>query len=170
MALEDAQRTMGLVRYRAAKYHIDPHKIGVLGFSAGGHLVADISTHFNKRLYPAFDATDKESCRPDFAVALYPGHLWINKKFELNPDVPVTPQVPPTFLLQAENDPVDSVNNSLVYYIALKNAGVPVEMHLYAEGKHAFGLRPTKYPITRWPSLVQTWLVTIGMIPAQRVP
>ena len=164
MALEDAQRTMGLVRFHAAEYHIDPHKIGVLGFSAGGHLVAAISTHFDKRLYPAVDAADKESCRPDFAVALYPGHLWIsNKKFELNPNVPVTRQTPPTFLLQAENDPVDNVNNSLVYYIALKNAGVPVEMHLYAEGKHAFGLRPTKFPITRWPELVETWLGTIGL-------
>ena len=166
MALEDAQRTVGLVRFQAANYHIDPHKIGVLGFSAGGHLVADISTHFDKRLYPVVDAADKVSCRPDFAVALYPGHLWISKLgFALNPDIPVSRQTPPTFLLQAENDPVDSVNNSLVYYIALKNAGVPVEMHLYAEGKHGFGLRRTKFPITRWPDLVRTWLGTIGIIP-----
>ena len=163
LALEDAQRTVGLVRFHAAEYHVDPHKIGVLGFSAGGHLVTDISTRFDKRLYPLVDAADKESCRPDFAVALYPGHLWY-KKFELNPDVPVTRQTPPTFLVQAENDDVDNVNNSLVYYIALKNAGVPVEMHLYAEGKHAFGLRPTKFPITGWPHLVETWLRTIGMI------
>jgi acetyl esterase/lipase len=163
LALEDAQRTVGLVRFRAADYHIDPHKIGVLGFSAGGHLSAAISTHFDKRLYPAVDAADKESCRPDFAVSLYPGHLWY-KRFALNPDIPVTRRTPPTFLLQAENDPVDNVNNSLVYYIALKNAGVPVEMHLYAEGKHAFGLRPTRFPITRWPQLVETWLRTIGMV------
>src|SRR5205823_10704125 len=107
MALDDAQRTVGLVRLNAAKWHIDPHKIGVLGFSAGGHLVADISTHFDKRLYPAVDAADKVSCRPDFAVALYPGHLWISKpRFELNPDIPVNHQTPPTFLLQAQNDPV----------------------------------------------------------------
>jgi len=165
MALQDAQRTMGLVRFHAAEWHIDPHKIGVLGFSAGGHLSAAISTHFDQRLYPAVDAADKESCRPDFAVALYPGHLWISdEKFELNPDVPVTRRTPPTFLVQAENDNVDNINNSLVYYVALKNAGVPVEMHLYAEGKHAFGLRPTKFPITRWPELVETWLRTIGMI------
>src|SRR5258708_4656913 len=163
MALEDAQRTVGLVRFHAAEYDVDPRKIGVLGFSAGGHLVADISTHFDKRLYPAVDAADTESCRPDFAVALYPGHLW-HGKFELNPDVPVTRQSPPIFLLQAVNDPVDSVNNSLVYYIALKNAKVPVEMHLYAEGKHAFGLRATKFPITRWPKLVGTWLCASGMI------
>ena len=165
MATQDAQRTMGMLRLHAAEYHIDPHKIGVLGFSAGGHLVAAISTHFDKRLYPPVDAADKESCRPDFAVALYPGHLWMDeKKFELNPDVPVTAHTPPTFLLQAEDDYVDNVNQSLVYYIALKNAKVPVEMHLYAHGGHAFGLRPTKFPITRWPGLVETWLRTIGML------
>jgi acetyl esterase/lipase len=165
MALEDAQRTVGLVRLHAAEWHIDRQKIGVLGFSAGGHLVAAMSTHFAQRLYPAVDAADQESCRPDFAVALYPGHLWIDdNKFELNPAVPVTSQAPPTFLLQAEDDDEDDVNDSLVYYIALKNAGVPVEMHLYAHGGHAFGLRRTRFPITEWPELVETWLVTIGMI------
>jgi acetyl esterase/lipase len=168
MALQDAQRTVGLVRFHAAEWHIDPHKIGVLGFSAGGHMVAAMSTHFEQRVYPAVDAADKESCRPDFAVAVYPGHLWIDdKKFELNPDIRthITRQTPPTFLLQAEDDYVDNVNQSLVYYIALKNAKVPVEMHLYAQGGHAFGLRRTELPITGWPQLVETWLGTIGMIP-----
>ena len=166
MALEDAQRTVGLVCFHAAEWHIDPHKIGVLGFSAGGHLAAAISTHFTRRLYPPVDAADRESCRPDFAVPVYPGHLWVDEaRFELNPDVPVTAQTPPTFLLQAEDDYVDNVNQSLVYYIALKNAGVPVEMHLYAHGGHAFGLRRTKFPITAWPQLVETWLGTIGVIP-----
>lgn len=165
LALEDAQRALGLVRFHAAEWHIDPHKVGVLGFSAGGHLTADISTHFEQRAYPAVDAADKQSCRPDFAVAIYPGHLWVAEdKFELNPDVPVTRQTPPTFLLQAENDNIDSVNHSLVYYIALKNAGVPVEMHLYAQGGHAFGLRRTALPITGWPQLVETWLRTIGIV------
>ena len=83
----------------------------------------------------------------------------------MNPDVPVSRRTPPTFLLQAENDPIDSVNNSLVYYIALKKAGVPVEMHLYAQGGHAFGLHRTKFPITEWPQLVEKWLTTLGMIP-----
>ncbi|MHB8215288.1 MAG: alpha/beta hydrolase [Candidatus Sulfotelmatobacter sp.] len=190
MALEDAQRTLGLVRLHAAEWHIDPHKIGVLGFSSGGHLSAAMSTHFDKRLYSAVDAADKESCRPDFAVAIYPGHLSLSaaewdanqgrrkfairkpehettadKQFGLNPDIPVTRQTPPTFLLQAEDDHVDNVNDSLAYYIALKKAGVPVEMHLYAQGGHAFGLRRTKFPITGWPKLVETWLRTIGMIP-----
>jgi acetyl esterase/lipase len=165
MALEDAQRTIGLVRFHAAEWHVDPHKIGVLGFSAGGHLVANVSTHFDRRSYPAVDAADKESCRPDFAVAIYPGHMTENtaKEFELNPTIPVSANTPPTFLLQAEDDHVDGVNQSLVYYIALKKAGVPVELHLYAQGGHAFGLRPTKFPISRWPRLVETWLGTIGM-------
>ena len=187
MALEDAQRTLGLVRLHAAEWHIDPHKIGVLGFSAGGHLAAAISNHYDHRLYPPTDAADKLSCRPDFAVPIYPGHLSIaaaqwdarqgTKKFELhlppnanrdlglNPDLHITKQTPPTFLLQNEDDHVDNVNDSLAYYIALKNAGVPVEMHLYAQGGHAFGLRRTKSPVTAWPALVETWLGTLGMIP-----
>jgi len=165
LALQDAQRTIGLVRFHAAGWQIDPYKIGVIGFSAGGHMVAATSTHFDKRSYPAVDAADKESCRPDFAIACYPGHLWNDDKgFKLNPNVPVTTNTPPTFIVQAENDPVDNINHSLVYYIALKNAGVPVEMHLYGQGGHGFGLRPTKFPITRWPQLAETWLRTIGMI------
>jgi acetyl esterase/lipase len=164
MALEDAQRTMGLVRLHAAEWHIDPHRIGVLGFSAGGHLVAAISTHFDKRLYAAVDAADQESCRPNFAVAIYPGHLAFPGG-KLNPNVPVTKETPPTFLLQNQDDKVDGVDQSLVYYTALKNAGVPVEMHLYAHGGHGFGLRRTKLPVTRWPELVETWLATIEMIP-----
>jgi acetyl esterase/lipase len=164
-ALQDAQRTVGLVRFQAAQRHLDPHKIGVLGFSAGGHMVAAMSTHFEKRLYPAVDAADKESCRPDFAVALYPGHLAIRETgFALNPALHVRKQTPPTFLLQAEDDPTDPVENSLVYYAALRKAGVPAEMHVYVTGGHAFGLRRTKSPITRWPQLVETWLGTIGMI------
>jgi len=163
-ALNDAQRTLSLVRLHAAEWQIDPHKIGVIGFSAGGHLVAATSTHFSKRSYKPVDAADKESCRPDFAIALYPGHLWRNEQgFTLNSNVAVTSNTPPTFLLHAEDDPVDNVNHSLVYYTALKRAGVPAEMHLYAQGGHAFGLRPTAFPITRWPLLVESWLKSIGM-------
>ena len=164
-ALEDAQRTVGLVRFQAAEWDVDPRKIGVLGFSSGGHMVANISTHFDSRAYAPLDAADKLSCRPDFAVAIYPGHLLENttKEFELNPEIPVSDKTPPTFLVQAEDDYVDGVRQSLVYYIALKKAGVPVEMHLYAHGGHAFGLRRTNLPITGWPQLVETWLGTIGM-------
>jgi acetyl esterase/lipase len=164
-ALQDAQRTVGLVRFRAAQWGIDPHRIGVLGFSAGGHIVAAMSTHFTRRLYPAVDTADSTSCRPDFAVALYPGHLAVPERaFALNPDIRVTSRTPPTFLLQAEDDPVDPVENTLVYHAALRKAGVPVEMHLYVKGGHAFALRPTSAPITGWPRLVESWLGTIGMI------
>jgi len=163
-ALQDAQRTLGLVRLRAAEWHIDPRKIGVIGFSAGGHLVASTSTHFDKRTYPPVDAADKQSCRPDFVISLYPGHLWYeDKPFVLNPNVPVTTNTPPTFLVHAENDSINHVNNSLVYYIALKKAGIPVEMHLYAEGEHAFGLRRPEFAVAEWPRLVEKWLGTIRM-------
>jgi len=165
-ALEDAQRAVGLVRFHAARWHVDPHKIGVLGFSAGGHMVAALSTHFDERRYLTVDAADKESCRPDFAVALYPGHLAVRERdFALNPDIQVSGRTPPTFLLQAADDPVDPAENSLVYHAALRKAGVPAEMHLYARGGHAFGLRRTESPITGWPQLVETWLATIGIVP-----
>jgi acetyl esterase/lipase len=174
-ALQDAQRTLSLVRFHAHEWRIDPHKIGVIGFSAGGHLVAATSTHFRKRSYPPVDAADQVTSRPDFAIALYPGHLspwypdepksWANtKELGLNPNVVVTTNTPPTFLLQAQNDPVDDVRNSMAYSLALRNARVPVELHLYAEGGHGFGLRPTKSPITGWPHLVEEWLRTVGMI------
>jgi acetyl esterase/lipase len=154
----------GLVRLHAAEWHVTRTRWALLGFSAGGHLVAAVSTHFEQRVYPAVDAVDRESCRPDFAVALYPGHLWIDtEKLELNPNIQVTRNTPPTFLAQAENDAVDNVNNSLVYYAALKKAGVSVEMHLYPEGGHAFGLRHSKDPITEWPQLVEKWLRAIGI-------
>jgi acetyl esterase/lipase len=165
--LEDAQRAVGLVRFHAAEWHIDPHKTGVLGFSAGGHLVAAMSTHFEQRLYKPVDEADKESCRPDFAVAIYPGHLSVAAdSVELVPDIRdhITAQTPPTFLLQNEDDPVDRVEHSVSYFLGLKKERVPVEMHIYAQGGHAFGLRRTKYPATEWPSLVEKWLATIGMI------
>src|SRR5262249_7449496 len=164
-ALEDAQRAVGLLRFRAAEWHIDPQKIGVLGFSAGGHMVAAMSTHFEKRLYASIDEADKESCRPDFAVALYPGHLAIpEQSFVLNPDIQVTSRTPPTLIVQAEDDPVDPVENSLVYYAACRKAGVAAEIYLDPTGGHAFGLRRTESPIGAWPQLVETWLGTIGIL------
>ncbi len=166
-ALEDAQRTLKLVRFHASEWNIDPHKIGVIGFSAGGYLVAEVSTNFRRRLYTPVDAADKESSRPDFALAIYPGHL-ANEDDSLNKNVPVSRDTPPTFLLQAEDDYTDGVNQSLVYFTALKNANVPAEMHLYAHGGHAFGLRATSDPITHWPALAEQWLVSIGMISAAR--
>jgi acetyl esterase/lipase len=163
-ALQDAQRTVRLARFHANEWHIDPHKVGVLGFSAGGYLVAEVSTNFKRRLYASVDAADKESARPDFAMAIYPGHLATDDD-KLNPNVPVSRETPPTFLVQAEDDYTDGVNQSLVYYAALAKARVPAEMHLFAHGGHAFGLRRTQFPIADWPRLTEAWLRTIRMLP-----
>lgn len=175
-ALQDAQRAISLVRSRASALNIDSNKIGVIGFSAGGHLVAAVSNRFDRRSYPPRDAVDRVSCRPDFGIALYPGHLtiwqpddpetWKNPTdLKLNPNIRVTSRTPPTLIVRAENDPVDDVRNSLAYFLALKNAKVPAEMHFYAEGGHAYGLRRTSKPITEWSAVAEKWLRTIRMLP-----
>jgi acetyl esterase/lipase len=162
-ALQDAQRALGIVRAHAAEWHVDPQRIGVLGFSAGAHLAAALSTHFD-RLYPTVDAADATSCRPDFAVIIYPGYLALaEKNFAPNPDIHVSSQTPPTFILQAEDDTVH-VENATVYFLALKSAKVPAELHIYAAGGHGYGLRRTELPITTWPASVETWLHTIHML------
>jgi acetyl esterase/lipase len=165
MGLEDAQRAMGLLRQRALSLGVDPHRIGVLGFSAGGHLVAEVS-NTPARTYHPVDAADALPSRPDFAVGLYPGHLWAGEGLELYPFDTVRADAPPTFLLQAEDDPVDDVHHSLSYFHALRAVHVPVEMHIYAEGGHAFGLRRTSLPITHWTDLLDQWLRTIRMVRA----
>ena len=167
-SLEDAQRTLRLLRSHAAQWRLDSHKIGVLGFSAGGYLVAEASTYFNTALYTPVDAADHESSRPDFAIAIYPGHLSLaENSIALNPTIKshITAQTPPTFLLQNEDDHVDRIEDVLSYYMGLKVANVPVELHAYAQGGHAFGLRPSKLPVSGWPQLVEKWLGTIGIIP-----
>jgi acetyl esterase/lipase len=166
-SLEDAQRTLRLVRAHAAEWRIDPHKIGVLGFSAGGYLVAEVSTRFDVRSYAPVDPADRESSRPDFAIAIYPGHLAMSdNSIALNPNIKshITPRTPPTFLLQNEDDHVDRIEDALSYYMALKAGNVPVELHACAQGGHAFGLRPSKLPVSGWPQLAERWLGTIGMV------
>ena len=165
-ALQDAQRALGIVRSHAAAWQIDPQRIGVLGFSAGAHLAAALSTHFDKRLYETVDAADNLSCRPDFAVIVYPGYLAIaEQNFAPNAEIHPTAQTPPSFIVQAEDDPVH-VENSTVYFLALKNAKVPAELHIYAQGGHGYGLRRTQLPVTGWPQLVETWLHSIKILPA----
>ena len=161
-ALQDAQRTIRLVRANAKKLNINPNKIGVIGFSAGGYLVAQTSNIFEPT-YSPIDATDKISSRPDYAIALYPGHL-CRSGSTFDPTLQVTKQTPPTFLLQAWDDPIDKVCNSTVYARALNDAGVPTEVHLFAKGGHAFGLRRNKHPISSWPSLVENWLMDIEIL------
>jgi acetyl esterase/lipase len=167
LPLQDAQRAIGLLRSRASSYGIDPHKLGVIGFSAGGHLAAAAS-NAEKRTYEPVDAADRESARPDFAILLYPGHLWDERGpkqvLELSPWVEISAHAPPTLLIHAMNDPTDDVRHSMAYGMALHDAGVPVDMRFYAQGGHAFGLRPTSAPITtEWPGLVVKWLQNIGV-------
>jgi acetyl esterase/lipase len=165
-ALQDAQRALGIVRAHAAEWHIDSNRIGVLGFSAGAHLAAALSTHFDQRLYYFVDSTDQLSCRPDFAVIVYPGYLALSEQnFAPNPEINPTEKTPPSFIVQAEDDPVH-IENSTVYFLKLKNAKVPAELHIYSEGGHGYGLRRTALPVTAWPQLVETWLHTIKILSA----
>jgi len=165
-ALQDAQRALGLVRQHAAAWHIDPNRVGVLGFSAGAHLSAALSTHFDKRLYGPIDAADQLSCRPDFAFIIYPGYLAnAAQNMAPNADINPTAQTPPSFIVQAEDDPVH-VENATVYFLQLKAAKVPAELHLYADGGHGYGLRRTAMPVTTWPDTARIWLQTIKMLPA----
>jgi acetyl esterase/lipase len=201
--LQDAQRAVRLVRAHAQEWEVDPARVGVLGFSAGGHLAALSSTNFESQSYPPADATDQLSCRPDFAVLIYPAYLSVKPEGvkpegdkpdgtkpdgglsgvasagapndgtnhqtvkilgeKISDELKVSAQTPPSFLVQAEDDPV-RVENSLFYYLALKNAKVPAEMHLYASGGHGYGLRPTSLPVTGWPTLAERWLHTIKVL------
>ncbi len=162
--LQDAQRALSLVRSRASEWKLDPQRIGVLGFSAGGHLTASISNNFEKRTYEPVDAADKFSCRPDFAVLIYPAFLTVKDEGDkIAPDLPVSARTPPSFLVQAEDDNV-RVENSLFYFLALKNAKVPVEMHLYASGGHGYGLRPDGKSVTSWPKRAEEWMRALGVL------
>jgi acetyl esterase/lipase len=139
--LQDAQRALGVLRTRAKDLQIQADRIGVLGFSAGGHLAAALSTNFAERNYPRVDDADATSCRPDFAVLIYPGYLVSKEHPEtVAPELKITEKTPPMFLVQAEDDSVP-VENSLFFFRALKAAKIPAEMHIYPTGGHGYGLR-----------------------------
>lgn len=165
--LQDAQRTVGLVRYHASDWGLDPDKIGALGFSAGAHLAAALSNHFEKRTYEPADEADLMNCRPDFVALIYPGLLTEkNAGKELSPEFKTLAGAPPTLLIQAEDDPVH-VENSLLYYAALKDARVAAEMHLFAKGGHGYGLRRSELPVTAWPSLAEKWMRSLDVLTAK---
>ncbi|MGE0610119.1 MAG: alpha/beta hydrolase [Pirellulales bacterium] len=153
--LQDAQRAMSIVRGHASEWGIAPARIGILGFSAGGHLAATACTNFGQRRYEAIDDIDKVSCRPDFAVLIYPAYLV--EEGQLQPEVPVTAETPPVFFVHAGDDGI-SPENSIGMYLALKKAGVPSELHVYASGGHGFGLRPSEHPASQWPDRCAAWL------------
>ena len=161
--LQDAQRALSVVRSKAKEWNLDPRRIGILGFSAGGHLAAATSTNFDKRAYEPIDAVDEMSCRPDFAVLIYPAYLIAKDSDELNPDIRVSKESPPTFFAHAGDDGVKAAN-SVVMYLALKRAGVPAELHVYASGGHGFGLRPSGQPCSTWPQRCADWLRVRGYL------
>ena len=162
--LQDAQRAVGIVRAHAREWGLDPKRIGVLGFSAGAHLAAAVSTNYSSRTYDAVDESDKVDCRPDFAVILYPGYLAVKDNADkLPPEIKVDANTSPGFIVQTEDDPV-RVENAITYYQALKAAKVPVEMHLFAQGGHGYGLRPTDKTVTTWPRLAEQWMRSSGWL------
>jgi acetyl esterase/lipase len=155
--LQDAQRAVGMVRERASEWGIDPKKIGVLGFSAGGHLAATLSTNYDERTYEPVDQADKQSCRPDFTILIYPAYLVDKTTNAISPELKITSETPPTFIAMTADDGV-RVEGALFYYLALKNAKVPAEMHLYPVGGHGYGLRESKNLVSSWPARVEDWL------------
>jgi len=162
--LQDAQRALGLVRANAKAWAIDPARVGVLGFSAGGHLSAAVSTNYAKRTYDPVDAADAESCRPDFTVLVYPAYLAVKEDHDkLAADIPVDAQTPPAFIVQTEDDSV-RVENAITYFTALKAAKVQAELHIFPTGGHGYGLRPSEHKVTTWPSLVEQWLRARGLL------
>lgn len=159
-ALEDAQRSLSLMRQNADAWNIDPARVGILGFSAGGHLAACASAGKGGRSYAAVDDADQQRCTPDFTVLVYPAYL-SDEHFALPAEVSVTKDTPPAFILQTQDDK-HYINSSLAYYIALKSAGVPAELHLFPDGGHGYGLRPTAHAVSGWPALCGAWLTKVA--------
>ncbi|MCX7886258.1 MAG: alpha/beta hydrolase [Verrucomicrobiae bacterium] len=164
LPLADAQRAMRLIRYHATKWKIHPHRIGVLGFSAGGHLAVRLCTAHAEKIYEPVDEADSVSARPDFALPIYPAYLvQKNQPTQLAPDIKVSTNTPPTFLVQTQDDNV-RVENAVFYYLALKQANVPAELHIYPSGGHGYGLRPTDHTVTTWPKRAEDWMHSIGLL------
>jgi acetyl esterase/lipase len=167
--LQDAQRAVGLVRAHAKEWGVDPGRVGVLGFSAGGHVAALLSNHFARRDYTPLDAADATSCRPDFTILIYPAYL-VRAKDDprLSPLVEPSANTPPTFLVQTMDDPIGP-ENSASYALALHRASVPAELHLYPTGGHGYGLRPASGEVAiAWPGLALRWLAGRGILPTHQ--
>ncbi len=168
--LQDAQRAVSLVRSKAKEWGIDPQRIGIVGFSAGGHLAIATATSFEKRTYPAIDDIDNISCRPDFAIPVYPGYLKARDKDELAPSLRIPAGTPPVFLAHGGADIISPPENSVLMYLALRKAGVPAELHVYAKAAHDFGVRPSDQPCSRWTESCAAWLRHQGFLPPPAKP
>jgi acetyl esterase/lipase len=164
LPLQDAQRALSIVRSKAAEWGVDPARIGFLGFSAGGHLTANVSTNFDHRAYDAIDDADKAGCRPDFAVLVYPGGILDKQdKTKLRDQIRVSKDTPPSFLVVSTDDN-GSAPGTLVLYQALRAAGVAVELHVYATGGHGYGMRKMDKPCATWPTRCEEWLRSRGLL------
>lgn len=161
--LQDAQRAVSLVRSKAKEWNLDPARIGVLGFSAGGHLAASASVNYDRRAYEPVDDADKASCKPDFSILIYPAYLVNPEGTGLLPAIKVDKNTPPAFLAHATDDPINSLN-SVQYYAALKRAGVSAELHVFRSGGHGYGLRTTEEPVTSWPARCAEWMRKQGLL------
>jgi acetyl esterase/lipase len=162
--LQDSQRALSMVRSRAKDWGIDPKRVGILGFSAGGHLSAVTSNSSASRSYAPVDVADQESCRPDFTILIYPAYLTTNDDLtKLEPQIKVTSASPPAIIIQTQDDAV-KVENAYIYALALTNAKVPVELHVYPKGGHGYGLRPSANPVSHWPDRVGEWLQAQGWL------
>jgi acetyl esterase/lipase len=166
--LLDSQRAVSLVRSRAKEWGIHPDRIGMVGFSAGGHLAFATATNFEKRMYEPIDAADQVSCRPDFAVMCYPGYLKAKDKDEISPGLHIPARTPPILLAHASDDSEkvggSIPENSAVMYLALKRAGIPAELHIYASGNHDFGVRQNEKLPSSWTRLCLNWLRSFGLL------
>ncbi|MDB6027494.1 MAG: Xylanase [Verrucomicrobiales bacterium] len=161
---QDAQRAMGLIRQHASEWDVNPKRIGIMGFSAGGHLAATLSTSTAERTYPTVDAADAVNCHPNFALLVYPAYLTpTNDLTKLSSEFKVTTNHPPTFMAMAQDDPVH-VENVLLYSLALKQAKVPFELHVYPTGGHGYGLRKTEKAVTTWNDRATEWLRSLGLL------
>jgi len=159
--LQDAQRAMSLVRARADQWKIDPKRIGILGFSAGGHLAAAASCNFDQRQYEPIDEIDRQSCRPDFAILVYPAYLV--EKDSLAPEIRISKENPPTLFIHAADDRI-SPENSIAMFRALRQQGVPAELHVYGSGGHGFGMHENGQPVNRWPDRAADWMKQHGWL------
>lgn len=162
--LQDAQRAVSLVRSKAKEWGIDPQRIGIVGFSAGGHLAIATATSFEKRTYDPVDDTDQVSCRPDFAIPVYSGYLKAKDKDELAPGLRIPTNTPPVFLAHGNDDIVSPPEHSALMYLALKRAGVPAELHIYANTTHDFGVRTNDHPYSTWTDSCARWMRHQGFL------
>lgn len=164
--LQDAQRAVSLVRSKAKEWGIHPKRIGMVGFSAGGHLSIATATSFEKRTYEVIDDIDKISCRPDFAVLAYSGYLKAKDKDELAPGLRIPKETPPIFLVHGSDDLISPPEHSLFMYLALKRAGVSAELHIYANTAHDFAVRPSDRPYSGWTEACARWMRQQGFLKA----